>query len=111
MNEHFVEILKGLGFDDNIANNISDGIREKYLTIDKWHVYDDTVFCLKSAIEKGYFNIIFSNHVPELEELLEKLEIRDYFIKIYSSAYIGYEKPNIKAFKKVFMDLKDVERV
>lgn len=80
MNEHFVEILKGLGLDDNIANNISDGIREKYLALDKWHVYDDTVFCLKSAIEKGYFNIIFSNHVPELEELVEKLEIRDYFI-------------------------------
>lgn len=33
MNEHFVEILKGLGLDDNIANNISDGIREKYLAL------------------------------------------------------------------------------
>ena len=106
-----VGILKELGLDYNIANNISDGIREKYLTLEKWHVYDDNVFCLKNAIEKGYSNIILSNHVPELEELLERLEIIDYFTKIYSSAHIGYEKPNIKAFKKVVMDLNDAESI
>lgn len=111
MNEHFVLILKEFGIEDNIANNISKGIREKYLNLNKWHIYEDTVFCLKSSIEKGYCNIILSNHVPELEELVESLGIRDYFIKIYSSAHIGYEKPNIKIYEKVLMDLSDVESI
>ncbi|MFL0195348.1 HAD family hydrolase [Clostridium sp. WILCCON 0269] len=109
MNEHFVKILKQLGVEDNAANSISNNIREEYLNSTKWHIYEDTVFCLKSTMEKGYCNVIVSNHVPELEELVKNLGIRDYFIKIYSSAHIGYEKPNIKIYQKVLSDLNDVE--
>lgn len=111
MSNHFANILKEIGIEDDTANNISNSIREKYLDPNKWHLYDDTVFCLKSAIEKKYCNIIISNHVPELEELVKNLGIQDYFIKIYSSAHIGFEKPNIKIYEKVLMDLNDVENI
>ena len=42
---------------------------------------------------------------------MKNLGIRDYFIKIYSSAQIGYEKPNIKAYEKVLMDLNDAQSI
>lgn len=111
MNEHFKGILKELGIDDNAADNISNCIREKYLNPNKWHIYDDTEYCLKRTVEKGYSNVILSNHVPELEELVKHLGIRKYFTKIYSSANIGYEKPNIKIYEKVIQDLKDAENI
>ena len=111
MNEHFVGILKELKVENNVAITIANKIREKYLEPSKWHLYDDTIYCLKNSIEKGYSNIILSNHVPELDELVDNLGIRDYFIKVYSSAHIGYEKPNIKIFEKVFMDINDVDSI
>ena len=52
MNNHFASILKEIGIEGNITKNISKDIREKYLNQNKWHLYDDTVFCLKSAIKK-----------------------------------------------------------
>lgn len=111
MNEHFTEILRKLGIQGDAAVRISNCIRERYLDINKWHVYDDTVYCLKRALDKGYSNIILSNHVPELEDLVKNLNIGDYFIKIYSSANIGYEKPNEKIFEKVLMNLNDIESI
>lgn len=111
MNEYFVDILKQFGIEDNIANSISNDIREEYLNPTKWHIYEDTVLCLKSVIEKGYSNVILSNHVPELEGLVKNLGIRDYFIKIYSSAHLGYEKPNIKIYDKVLNDLNEIESI
>ncbi|EKQ52235.1 MULTISPECIES: HAD family hydrolase [unclassified Clostridium] len=111
MNEYFKGILKKLGVEDVVANKISSCIREKYINPSNWRIYDDTILCLKSAIEKGYSNIILSNHVPELEELMKSLGIRDYFIKVYSSAHVGYEKPNFKIYEKVLFDLNDAESI
>jgi putative hydrolase of the HAD superfamily len=111
MNDYFAGILKELGIECTTANNISNDIRQKYMNPSKWHIYDDTILCLKSAMEKGYCNIMLSNHVPELEELVMNLGIRDYFIKIYSSADIGYEKPNVKIYEKVLLGLSDVESI
>lgn len=111
MNEYFAKILNSLGIEDNIAHSLSKQVKERYLNPRKWHVYDDTVSCLKSTIEKGYSNIIVSNHVPELEKIVENLGIKDYFRKVYSSAHIGYEKPNIKIYEKVIMELNNIESV
>lgn len=111
MNGHFMEILIKLGIEYTTAYNISNCIREKYINPDKWCIYDDTISCLNSAIEKGYCNIILSNHVPELELLVKSLGISNYFFRIYSSAHIGYEKPNIKIYEKVLAELNDMESI
>jgi len=57
-------------------------------------------------IDKKYKNIILSNHIPELEEIVKGLGIDKYFIKIYSSGNIGYEKPNSKIYEYVLNDAK-----
>jgi len=55
--------------------------------------------------------VILSNHVSELKDMVKALGRRDYFVKVNSSALMGYEKPNEKIFEKVhseFGDLKDI---
>lgn len=111
MTDFFVGILKEVGFEERIASEISRDVRNKYLDKNKWHVYDDSAFCLEEAKRKGYSNIILSNHVPELEELVINLGIRDYFIKVFSSANLGYEKPNINIYKNVLFELNEAESV
>ncbi|MFZ5986885.1 MAG: HAD family hydrolase [Bacillota bacterium] len=107
MNKYFEGIFLQLGIDKNSASKLSELIREKYLLNDKWHLYDDTIECLKTTIKKGYKNIVVSNHVPELEEIIENLGIRNYFLEVFTSAKIGYEKPNIKVFQNVLNILGD----
>ncbi|MEH2378333.1 MAG: HAD-IA family hydrolase [Nostoc sp.] len=48
---------------------------------------------------------MLSNHIPELNDIIENLGIRDYFTEIYTSGKIGYEKPNIKFYDYVINDL------
>lgn len=111
MNEYFFKILKQLNIGDDVAFAVSNGIRAQYLNPSKWHVYNDTIKCLNHVIEKGFVNVILSNHVPELEQLVKDLGISNYFAKIYSSAHLGYEKPNRKIYEKVLIELIDVEGI
>jgi len=111
MNLYFSKIIFKLGADEILACKISSRIKEKYLDASKWSLYEDTIPCLIHAKEKGYENIIVSNHVPELVELVEKLGLTDFFSEIYTSAKIGFEKPNINFFKKVLNELGETSNV
>jgi putative hydrolase of the HAD superfamily len=77
----------------------------------KWNIYDDVIKALKKAIENKYKNYILSNHVPGLNKIVENIGIQKYFNGIYSSGNIGYEKPNVQFYKKIFdeteLDKKD----
>lgn len=111
MNKYFARVLMKLGIEKNDSKRISSCIRERYMDYNRWFVYDDTVSCLKSATIKGYSNIILSNHIPELEMIVNNLGIRDFFLKIYSSANLGYEKPNEKIFTNVISKLQNIESI
>jgi len=107
--EYFQEIYETFGIDKEIAEKISKEVREEYLDIKKWHLYPDTVNALEGIATNGYINIIVSNHVPELIEIVHKLGIGNYFHKVYSSADIGFEKPNKEFFNHIIHDL-DIDR-
>jgi len=94
MTGYFKTVLRELGVDGIPADEIAEQIRGEYLDQTKWHLFGDTVPCLKKAVEKGYINAIVSNHVPELPELVSGLGIEYYFTRIYTSGLVGYEKPN-----------------
>jgi hypothetical protein len=49
--------------------------------------------------EKGYSNVILSNHIPELPRIVEELGLSPYLIDCISSANVGYEKPNAKIYE------------
>jgi len=107
MNMYFSNIINKLGINESTAFDISKQIKDKYLELSNWYVYEDVIPCLVSTIRSGYKNIILSNHVPELKSLVKELGLSNYFTEIYSSANIGYEKPNIEIYKQIINRLGD----
>ncbi len=55
----------------------------------------------QSPLERGYDNIILSNHTPELSMLAGRLQIAKYFTHIITSAQVGYEKPKPNFYKVI----------
>jgi putative hydrolase of the HAD superfamily len=104
--DYFQEIYEKLGIDSIISNKLCKEVKNEYLDIKKWHLYTDTENALKALIQNNYRNVIISNHVPELTEIVQKLEVNQHFYRIYSSGNIGYEKPNIKIYDYVIKDLQ-----
>ncbi|MDR1127517.1 MAG: HAD hydrolase-like protein [Treponema sp.] len=49
---------------------------------------------------------MLSNHVPELNKIVENMGIQKYFKGVYSSGNIGYEKPNVQFYKRIFDETK-----
>ncbi len=95
----FENIFIMLRVKHDIAEKMSKEVKKEYLRIEKWHVFDDVVLTLNALQKNGYKNIILSNHIPELVELVTKLKLADYFSHIFSSGNIGYEKPNKAIFQ------------
>lgn len=63
-----------------------------------WRLLDDVVPALHGLSDRGWAQIVLSNHVPELNLLVDGLGIRHFFENVISSAEIGYEKPHPGAF-------------
>ena len=103
---YFQEIYEKLGINTILSSKLSKEIKKEYLNNKKWHIYSDTEKALNKLIQNGYKNVIASNHVPELAELVKELNLDKYFYKIYSSGNIGYEKPNKRFFDFVINDLR-----
>lgn len=106
MEKIVANIFLELGIYEEKAVFLSKKVREKYLDIKKWNLYEETYEVLEDLNNLGYDCHILSNHVPELENIIEKLNIRKYIKNIYNSAFIGYEKPNYKIYQHVINDLK-----
>jgi len=102
---YFYEIFLNIGIKEDIAKKLSKNVIIEYMDKTKWFIYDDVVEMLEKTIEIGYKNFILSNHVPELTVIVENVGLKKYFNGIYSSANIGYEKPNLNVFKYVLKDL------
>lgn len=50
--------------------------------------------------------MLLSNHVPELEKILDYLGLTPHLKKIFNSAVTGFEKPNPQAFYNVLDTLE-----
>lgn len=90
--------MTGNGFSDEAAGKLLPLFREMYLDNRYWHLFADTIRNLEKAVAYGFTNHILSNHVPELRMIVEGLGIAKYFDRVITSADIGYEKPNPRAF-------------
>jgi len=88
-----------VGIPDDIAKTLAKITHEHYIDADGFVLFPKTTRVLASLKEKGWQNIILSNHVPELSDLVAKKGLGDLFTHVISSANVGYEKPNIEIFK------------
>jgi putative hydrolase of the HAD superfamily len=62
-------------------------------------VFEDTRPALQATADAGWRNVILSNHVPELPELVRTLGLEDLVESVFTSAVIGYDKPHPEAFR------------
>lgn len=103
--ERFREALSLVGLTPDEASICAAGFREEYLRLDKWKAYDDVIPTLEALRTRGYRCAIVSNHVPELDTLVSALNLAPYFDKVYTSALIGFEKPNRRIYEHVLANL------
>jgi putative hydrolase of the HAD superfamily len=102
---YFYNIFIKLGLDKEDGEKLSKQIKWEYMDKTKWNIYNDVTETLEKLIAKGYKNVILSNHIPELNEIVNNIGLEKYFIRTFSSGKIGYEKPNRKIYKYVFCEL------
>lgn len=98
MTNGIIDTLIALGLSKKLAHEIGTAVHEEYLRPDRWHLYDDAITVLKKAKNQGYRNMILSNHVPDLDRILEALHIAEFFEAVFTSGALGYEKPSREIF-------------
>jgi len=93
--------------------SINDNINKKFIRkyINDWNIkttYYDNIYGFIKKLSKKYRLCILSNtHYPDLiYENLNRMNIINYFFKIYTSVEIGIRKPNKEIFEFVLNDLK-----
>ena len=68
-------------------------------TLDEWRPAEDAIPVLTELRESGWAHFVLSNHVPELEQVVNHIGLGDLVEATVSSGVIGYEKPHAEAFR------------
>jgi putative hydrolase of the HAD superfamily len=87
------------GVDDARAAALASQFREEYLDLACWSLYEDTIDALSALHAAGCANCILSNHVPELQLLVDGLGLAPHIEQVFTSGLLGYEKPNERVFQ------------
>lgn len=106
---YFKNIYISLRVTENIAEVASQKVRKFIKDKENYQLFDDTEDILKRVNQMGFRNILLSNNYPDLCEVLEKLELKQYFDAFVISAQIGYDKPRKEIFdyaKNLFPDIE-----
>lgn len=64
-----------------------------------WKLSPDVVPVLTRLANEGWRNVILSNHVPELSDIVEGVGLGELVDQVISSAIVGYEKPHPAIFE------------
>ena len=90
----FVEGYVHYGISDEQARKLALLAKKKFLDMDTWNIFDDTIDTLNFLSELGWKHAIVSNHMPELIDIVKALGIDKHIEYFINSAFVGYEKPN-----------------
>ena len=97
--------LIAAGISPGQATSLAREVRRRYICLDSWQLFDDTLCVLQKLTKRGWTHVILSNHVPELSEIIAGLGLSSHIQRIYSSATIGYEKPHPLIFEYVLHEI------
>jgi len=95
----FRTALLGAGAAPALAQRAAQLVRHRFTAADKWAVFPETLPSLRATMRAGWRNAVLSNHVPELAQLVTELQIGRYVDAVFSSAVVGWEKPNPRFFR------------
>ncbi len=88
-----------VGVDPATAALAAANVRAVYTDPAHWTVFPDTRESLTRIADAGFLNVVLSNHVPELPQLVVRLGLDDLVGEVITSASTGIEKPNRLAFE------------
>ena len=94
----FVVAMAAQGVDQMRAMILATHVRDVYLSHESWRLYDDALETMRALHDAGWTQVLLSNHVPELPQLVSGLGLAPWLDGIVGSAETGYEKPNPKAY-------------
>jgi putative hydrolase of the HAD superfamily len=88
-----------VGYDEQRSRALAVLARARYVDpAHGWRLYDDTLPVLTALREDGWRHVILSNHVPELDAIVDALGLREVIHTVVNSARTGYEKPHPQAY-------------
>jgi putative hydrolase of the HAD superfamily len=106
------EGYEAAGLEPERAAELADLARARYVDpAVGWRLFDDTVPALSRLREAGWRNVVLSNHVPELGQIVAGLGLDPYIESVLCSALTGYEKPHPEAFAEAVRQTRDGEPV
>ena len=108
----FVWVFEAGGVDPATSRELAGNagkVRAAYVDPRRWRLYDDAVPALRDLSSRGWTQLILSNHVPELPEILRALGPEDRFLRVFNSAESGYEKPHPRAYDGVLETIAGAE--
>lgn len=107
----FQESYKELFIDEHKAKEYARQAHYELAKPDEFKLYDDTVEILNYFKSEGWTNIILSNHIPDLPEIVESLGLNEYIYKCISSANVGFEKPNERIYELALKEAGSPKKV
>ncbi len=99
MEDLLAGVAVSLGVPEDRARECAHQTRLRYIDGTGFRLFDDVVPVLSSLRDEGWSHVILSNHVPELEAIVEAVRLRSLVTKVFTSALTGYEKPHPEAFR------------
>jgi putative hydrolase of the HAD superfamily len=94
----FTRVYQGVGFNMERAALLAKQVRKHMTNPKRFILFEDTLPVLTELKEKGWRNVILSNHMPELPYIVRSLELTPLIEICLTSGVTGYEKPNPQAF-------------
>lgn len=96
------DAIAGAGIERSRCGELAGAVRRRFVdpTIG-WQLFDDALPALTLLAEAGWTNAIASNHVPELPELASAIGLGDHVDRVFTSALVGFDKPNPAFFNHI----------
>ena len=93
--QRMTQIYRAVGVPAAQAAGLAALFRETYLSCTENFIpYPDAGETLKKSKEQGYANVVLSNHIPELDQIIARLPFAPLLDHIITSGRVGYEKPH-----------------
>ncbi|HEX5108683.1 MAG TPA: HAD-IA family hydrolase [Vicinamibacterales bacterium] len=96
---HYARTFTALGCNEAAAEPALSSLRDDILDPEGYRLFDDVVPVLTRLAARGWRQIVVSNHVPELEAIVEGLGLGPLLGPVITSGLVGYEKPHARMFE------------
>ena len=107
----FSRAFEAGGLDPATSRTLAGRVRDVYTDPVYWRLFEDALPALRLLSSRGWAHVVLSNHVPELERILDALGLGGHVQRVFNSADSGCEKPNSRAFENLLEALDGPEKI